>query len=186
MPGTERWPFSVARIRLAYGQHLRHARSVKDARFQLVAALDTFRRLGADPWAARVAEELRANGHATSRAHQEPTANLLTPQENEIATLAASGMTNKQIGERLFLSHRTVAGHLYRLYPKLGVTSRVTLADALAALPGANDSNVESHEHTTAVSATPNAAPDDTGGHRRPTGHADRDVPSDLRAGRRI
>ena len=135
IPGIERWPFAVARVRLAYGRRLRHARAVKDARFQLVAALDTFRLLGATPWAAQAAEELRANGHATSWTHHKSLTNPLTPQEHEIATLAASGMTNKQIGARLFLSHRSVAAHLHRLYPKLGVTSRVTLAEALAALP---------------------------------------------------
>jgi DNA-binding CsgD family transcriptional regulator len=135
VPGIERWPFAVARVRLAYGRHLRHARAAKDARFQLIAALDTFRHLGAAPWAARAAEELRANGHATSWAQHNPLKNPLTAQEHQIATLAASGMTNKQIGARLFLSHRSVAAHLHRLYPKLGVTSRVTLAEALAALP---------------------------------------------------
>lgn len=48
----------------------------------------------------------------------------LTAQERQIAEFAATGLSNKQIGERLFLSHRTVGSHLYRLYPKLGITSR--------------------------------------------------------------
>jgi DNA-binding CsgD family transcriptional regulator len=56
----------------------------------------------------------------------------LTAQEREIATLAAAGLTNKQIAERLFLSPRTVSAHLYRVFPKLGVTSRAALYDALA------------------------------------------------------
>jgi DNA-binding NarL/FixJ family response regulator len=61
----------------------------------------------------------------------------MTPQEREIAELAAAGLTNKQIGERLFLSHRTVGGHLHRLFPKLGITSRAALRDALEKLdPG--------------------------------------------------
>ena len=55
----------------------------------------------------------------------------LTPQEREIADLAATGLTNKQIGERLFLSHRTVGSHLYQIFPKLGITSRAALRDAL-------------------------------------------------------
>jgi DNA-binding CsgD family transcriptional regulator len=55
----------------------------------------------------------------------------LTPQELEIARLAASGMTNKQIAERLFLSPRTVSGHLYQIFPKLGITKRAALRDAL-------------------------------------------------------
>jgi DNA-binding NarL/FixJ family response regulator len=51
--------------------------------------------------------------------------------------LAAAGLTNKQIGERLFLSHRTIGGHLHRTFPKLGVTTRAALRDALASLPRA-------------------------------------------------
>jgi len=55
----------------------------------------------------------------------------LTPQELQIAQLAAEGLSNREIGERLYLSHRTVGSHLYRLFPKLGVTSRTRLRDAL-------------------------------------------------------
>jgi DNA-binding CsgD family transcriptional regulator len=58
----------------------------------------------------------------------------LTPQEREIAQLAAAGLTNKQIGQRLFLSPRTVGGHLHRLFPKLDVTTRAALRDALSSL----------------------------------------------------
>ncbi|WP_406320073.1 ATP-binding protein [Streptomyces sp. NBC_00519] len=135
VPGAERWPFDLARVRLAYGQHLRRTPAVKDARVHLAAALKTFRRLGAVPWAARAAEELRATGRTATRVHQDLGTTPLTEQEHRIAALAASGMTNKQIGERLFLSHRTVAAHLHRIFPKLGVTSRVTLGEALAELP---------------------------------------------------
>ena len=53
-----------------------------------------------------------------------------------MATLAATGLTNKQIGERLYLSHRTVAAHLYQIFPRLGITSRAALRDALATLDG--------------------------------------------------
>ncbi|MGW0631812.1 helix-turn-helix domain-containing protein, partial [Streptomyces sp. NPDC002758] len=61
-------------------------------------------------------------------------------QERQIAELAAMGLTNKQIGERLFLSHRTVGSHLHRLYPKLGITSRAALRAALEAMaPGEDD-----------------------------------------------
>ncbi|MFE2067691.1 helix-turn-helix transcriptional regulator [Streptomyces sp. NPDC059467] len=56
----------------------------------------------------------------------------LTPQQREIAMLAAAGLTNKQIGERLFLSPRTVSTHRHQLFPKLGVASRAALRDALA------------------------------------------------------
>ena len=57
----------------------------------------------------------------------------LSPQELQIARMAAAGLTNREIGERLYLSHRTVGSHLYRIFPKLGVTSRAQLRDALAA-----------------------------------------------------
>ena len=90
--------------------------------------------LGARPWAHKAGSELRAAGAATGR----PTSDVvvsLTPQQLEISQLAAQGLTNKQIGERLFLSHRTVATHLYQPYPKLGITSRAALSDALAASP---------------------------------------------------
>jgi DNA-binding CsgD family transcriptional regulator len=86
-------------------------------------------RLGAAAWAARTADGLRASGHALVR-HAAGSSDL-TAQELEIAQLAARGLTNKQIGDRLLLSHRTVATHPYRLFPKLGVTTRAALRDAL-------------------------------------------------------
>ncbi|PWI19384.1 hypothetical protein DI272_38430 [Streptomyces sp. Act143] len=132
---AERWPFDLARVHLAYGEHLRRVRVAKESRVHLERALDTFRHLGAAPWASRAAEGLRAIGHTTAWASRGSQADALTAQEHRIATLAASGLTNKQIGEKLFLSHRTVAAHLYRIYPKLGVSSRVTLGAALTTLP---------------------------------------------------
>ncbi|MFJ5303199.1 AAA family ATPase [Streptomyces sp. NPDC088350] len=136
VPGAERWPFDLARIRLAYGERLRRMRFVTEARAQLVAAAEVFERLGARPWADRTAAELRATRRSrTGATHGSVT---LTAQEQEIAALAASGMTNKQIGERLHLSPRTVGTHLYQLFPKLGIASRAALRDALASLsPGA-------------------------------------------------
>lgn len=133
-PGASRWPFAQARIRLAYAERLRRARSAAESRHQLTNALDTFERLGATPWAARARAELRASGTPTTHPATGPTAPL-TPQEREIATLAAAGLTNKQIGERLYLSPRTVSSHLYNLFPKLGITSRAALRDALEGLP---------------------------------------------------
>jgi DNA-binding CsgD family transcriptional regulator len=132
-PGAGRWPFDLARVQLAYGERLRRARAVALARNHLSAALDTFQRLGAQPWADRARHELRATGASRLEAEDfEP--GPLTTQEREIAQLAASGLTNKQIGEKLFLSHRTVGTHLYRVFPKLGITSRAALRDALTAL----------------------------------------------------
>ncbi|MFD7135233.1 response regulator transcription factor [Streptomyces sp. NPDC059894] len=75
---------------------------------------------------------MRASGHTAAVTAQRKGA--LTVQELEIATLAATGLTNKQIAERLFLSHRTIGTHLYQIYPKLGINSRAALRDALAAL----------------------------------------------------
>ncbi|MER5435536.1 AAA family ATPase [Streptomyces sp. NPDC002588] len=140
VPDAERWPFDLARVRLAYGEHLRRGRAAKDSRAHLAAALHTFRRLGAAPWAARAAEELRATGRTTGLVRQDLRANPLRPQEHQIAVLAASGLTNRQIGEKLFLSHRTVAAHLHRIYAKLGINSRVTLGEVLAALPPRQES----------------------------------------------
>ena len=82
----------------------------------------------------RASAELRATGQTKPRAGDN-VLDRLTPQEFEIVSLAASGLTNKQIAERLFLSHRTVGGHLHRAFPKLGVATRAALRDALGALP---------------------------------------------------
>jgi DNA-binding CsgD family transcriptional regulator len=138
IPNVDRWPFDLARVRLAYGEHLRRSRAITDSRTHLSAALDVFRRLGASPWTARAANELRAAGEAISSASVPGTAQL-TPQEHRTALLAATGLTNKEIGERLFLSPRTVGAHLYRVFPKLGVSTRAALRDALATLPSEYD-----------------------------------------------
>jgi DNA-binding CsgD family transcriptional regulator/tetratricopeptide (TPR) repeat protein len=133
LPGIERWPFDLARVQLAHGERLRRAKDPGRARQFLVEALQTFERLEAEPWRARAASELRAAGLIPSDTHQ-GIASSLTVQELEIATMAAAGMTNKEIGERLFLSHRTVSAHLYRVFPKLGITSRAALRGALMLL----------------------------------------------------
>ncbi|MER6982265.1 helix-turn-helix transcriptional regulator, partial [Streptomyces carpinensis] len=76
--------------------------------------------------------ELRAAGESSAR-REHGIHDELTAQELQIATLAAGGLTNRQIAERLFLSHRTVGSHLYRIFPKLGVATRAQLATALHA-----------------------------------------------------
>ena len=133
-PGIERWQFSLARVRLAYGERLRRARVMIDARVQLNAALEIFERLRARPWVERTTAELRATGQSKPRAGDN-VLDRLTPQELEIVSLAASGLTNKQIAEKLFLSHRTVGSHLHRAFPKLGVATRAALRDALESVP---------------------------------------------------
>jgi DNA-binding CsgD family transcriptional regulator/energy-coupling factor transporter ATP-binding protein EcfA2 len=134
MQGIDEWPFDVARLRLYYGEHLRRIGSRSDARAQLVAALDTFEQLGARPWVERAARELRAAGQSAQEGRS-TGAVPLTAQEQEIAMLAATGLSNKQIGARLYMSHRTIGAHLYRIFPKLGITSRAQLRDSLARPP---------------------------------------------------
>lgn len=131
--GSERWPFDLARIELCFGEHLRRQRELREARIHLRIALDIFERLRAEPWVARAHRELRATGLAPP-ASKRPVAASLTPQELEIARLAAKGLSNKQIAERLYVSHRTVGARLYRMFPKLGITTRAGLRDALDAL----------------------------------------------------
>jgi DNA-binding CsgD family transcriptional regulator len=125
------WPFHGARLRLAFGSWLRRQRRVAESRPHLRTARDVFEGIGAAPWAERARQELRASGERSpdpvSTAHWS-----LSPQERQIAEMAASGLSNREIGERLFLSHRTVGSHLYRIFPKVGVTSRVELSRALA------------------------------------------------------
>jgi DNA-binding CsgD family transcriptional regulator len=139
MREIDRWPFEHARVQLGYGEHLRRVRATSEARVPLTRALDGFRVLGALPWVERAESELRAAGAAIGKPRADAAASI-TPQQLEIAQLAAQGLTNKQIGEKLFLSHRTVSTHLYQLYPKLGISSRAALTDALAALSVAGES----------------------------------------------
>jgi DNA-binding CsgD family transcriptional regulator len=140
LPEVDRWPFDLARVHLAYGEHLRRHHAPRAAQPHLDTALRTFQRLRARPWIARTNNELAGLGR-TRRRRDDVPAGALTPQEREIGLMAASGMSNRQIGERLFLSPRTVATHLYRAFPKLGVTSRAALRDALSkAAEGANSS----------------------------------------------
>ncbi len=114
------------RLQLAYGTWLRRHRRVVESRASLHAARDALDALGAVPWAERARQELRASGEP---GHREPGAwERLTPQEQQIALMAADGLSNREIGQRLSLSHRTVGFHLYRIFPKLGIASRAELA----------------------------------------------------------
>ncbi|MET9232406.1 AAA family ATPase [Lentzea sp. NPDC003310] len=124
----------VARTRLAYGQWLRRARRILHAREQLSVALRAFEAAGARPWADLAASELRAAGStlagSTDRKRTDAES-LLTPKELQIARLAAAGMTNKEIADRIYVSHRTVGAHLYKIFPRLGVANRAQLRAAL-------------------------------------------------------
>ncbi|MET8806332.1 AAA family ATPase [Streptomyces sp. NPDC004546] len=135
-PGAALFPFETARIRLAYGERLRRDHETRAAREQLEEALRVLTDLGALPWADRARAELAAAGAAFGA--RGTGWQSLTVQERQIAQLAATGLTNKEIGAKLFLSPRTVSSHLYRIFPKLGITSRAALRDALdTAIPTA-------------------------------------------------
>jgi DNA-binding CsgD family transcriptional regulator len=134
VPEADQWPFEFARIQLLYGERLRRAGANRESRVPLNGAIERFQWLGARPWAARALDELRATGQTRLRGGLGGTAQHLTPREHQIAALAASGLRNKEISARLFLSERTVADHLHRAFPKLGVTSRSGLRDALASV----------------------------------------------------
>ena len=134
LPEAARWPWEHGRVQLAYGQWLRRTHDVASARLHLATARETFERIGALTMARRAGNELRATGVPVARA--DSPEGTLTAQERQIAELAADGLSNKQIGERLFLSHRTIGSHLYRIYPKLGITSRAALRGALEAMTG--------------------------------------------------
>lgn len=130
-----RWPFQRARTELAYGQWLRRQRRIADSRPRLRNARDAFDKLGCEEWGNRARRELRASGEASRRRVPEAR-DQLTAQELQIARLAAEGLSNREIGQKLFLSHRTIGTHLYRIFPKLGISSRGELAAALATATG--------------------------------------------------
>lgn len=125
--------FAHARRHLAWGMRLRRQRRAADSRRHLRIAQDGFDAVAAAPWSERAQEELRASGE-TSRRRSPESVDELSPQEIQIARLAAKGFTNREIGAQLFVSHRTVGAHLYRIFPKLSITSRAQLRDAMSGL----------------------------------------------------
>jgi DNA-binding CsgD family transcriptional regulator len=135
---VDRWPFETARVSLALGELYRRRHRPGDARPELRRAAEVFARIGAGPWQQRAEQELRLAGVAIQTPFASPHDLLpaveLTAQQLEVARLAARGLSNKAIAERLFLSPRTVSAHLYRIFPKLGITSRSALRDALDVL----------------------------------------------------
>jgi DNA-binding CsgD family transcriptional regulator len=132
-PAGNQWPFERAQLRLDYAEWLRRHRRINEAKPVLTAALEAFRQLHAKPWVQRTEAELRACGVAVAGAPTAPDALWeLTPQQRQIIHLAASGHSNREIADRLFLSPRTVASHLYRSYPKLGISGRHQLHDLIA------------------------------------------------------
>jgi DNA-binding CsgD family transcriptional regulator len=125
-----RSPFYRARLLLEYGAWLRRRRKFTESRTPLRTALDAFVALGAPCWAERARQELRA---ARETRRQQPESwTKLSQQEQQVADLVAQGLSNREIAQRLYISHRTVGAHLYRIFPKLGVVSRAQLQTLIA------------------------------------------------------
>ena len=125
------WPCYRGRMLLWYGRWLRRQRRVTESWVPLRAALETFDAL-AFPALADIARlELRSTGEAPNQRKPE-TWTQLSPQELQIAQLAAQGQTNREIAQKLFLSHRTVEYHLHRIFPKLGITRRSHLRESIS------------------------------------------------------
>jgi DNA-binding CsgD family transcriptional regulator len=120
-------PFERARTELAFGAFLRRSGRRVEARTHLAAALDGFDTLGARLWGERARVELRASGQ-TARRRDSSTSDRLTPQELQVAHYVAQGLSNREAGNLLFLSPRTIAFHLRNVFTKLGISSRTELA----------------------------------------------------------
>ncbi|MEU6114398.1 AAA family ATPase [Streptomyces sp. NPDC047117] len=129
-PVLEHWPFERAQTLLDLAEWLRRRRRIAEARAPLTDALEIFRRLGARPWIERAQAESRAAGLDVTDTAPDALAEL-SPQQQQIIRLAARGLTNREIGEKLFLSPRTISSHLYRSFPKLGITARSQLRDLI-------------------------------------------------------
>jgi DNA-binding NarL/FixJ family response regulator len=107
---------------------------VAESRAPLRTAREALDALGAISWADRARTELRASGEV-SRQREPGALDQLTPQELQIAQMAAQGLSNREIADQLYLSHRTIGFHLYHVFPKLGITSRGQLHQALEGPP---------------------------------------------------
>ncbi|WP_031031580.1 helix-turn-helix transcriptional regulator [Streptomyces sp. NRRL WC-3725] len=130
------WPCLEAPLRLAQGRRLRRRRQFADSRAALRQAAAGYTMLGAEARLARIAGELRASGERADGGTpgvSRPAAarDLLTPQELRIAELAGRGLSNREVGEQLGLSPRTIGAYLYRIFPRLGVTARAQLTEVL-------------------------------------------------------
>ena len=121
----------AARARLLYGEWLRRERRRLEAREHLRQAHELFTTTGMEAFAERAARELRATG-ATARRRAVETGADLTPRELQITRLAVEGLSNPEIGGRLFMSPRTVEYHLHKVFTKRGITSRTELRSLLA------------------------------------------------------
>ena len=132
--GRTRLRIDLARAHLVYGEWLRRGRRRLDARRQLRAALEAFTAMGTEAFAQRAERELLATGERARKRSFE-TRSELTSQEAQIARMARDGLSNAEIGERLFISQHTVAYHLRKVFTKLGISSRNRLAAVLPPEP---------------------------------------------------
>jgi DNA-binding NarL/FixJ family response regulator len=114
---------SSSRAHLVYGEWLRRERRRRDAREQLHTAHELFASMGTEAFAERAARELLATGER-ARKRTVQTSGQLTAQETQIARLARDGLSNHEIGARLFISPRTVEYHLHKVFTKLDISSR--------------------------------------------------------------
>ena len=128
--GRTRMRTELARARLLYGEWLRRESRRVDAREELRTAYELFVAIGMEAFAERARKELEATGEKVRKRTVE-TRDDLTPQERQIARLARDGLSNPEIGARLFLSPRTVEWHLHNVFTKLGIRSRRELSEAL-------------------------------------------------------
>ena len=138
--GRTRLRVDLARAHLLYGEWLRRERRRLEAREQLRAAFEMFNAMGIEAFAARAERELLATGERVRKRTVE-TRDELTAQEAQVARLARDGLSNAEIGARLFISQHTAAYHLRKIFNKLGLTSRGELGrvlpDSSPAVPAA-------------------------------------------------
>jgi DNA-binding CsgD family transcriptional regulator len=134
--GNTRVRVELARSHLLYGEWLRRASRRVDARAELRTAHEMLDAMGVVAFAERAARELRATGE-TARRRTVETRDELTAQESQIARLASDGLSNPEIGTRLFISRRTVEYHLHKVFAKLDISSRNQLHRALGSDPSA-------------------------------------------------
>lgn len=130
VPDAARWPFALARVHLAYGERLRRDRATSDARRhppRSARYLQPARRRAV----GRTCQPRTARDRSASRPRPAPGSGHAYPAVARDRD-AAAGLTNKQVGERLYLLHHTIATHLYQIFPKLGVTSGAALRDSLS------------------------------------------------------
>jgi DNA-binding CsgD family transcriptional regulator len=125
--GRTRMRVELARTHLLYGESLRRERRLGDARTQLHIAHDMLDTMGMEAFAERARRELLATGETARKRTRAATGAQLTPQEEQIARLAAEGLTNPEISARLFISAKTVQYHLSKVFTKLGISSRSQL-----------------------------------------------------------